>query len=217
MRGIVIDLDGTIIKSEIAIEKIFNKLLSKYNFLKLNPDWKDGISKGGIYLIKKAFGSSVKNKAKILKEFREEYKKVKHTKSDLYCGVLKFLKFFKKNNIKVFLCTNKPSYLVRKILNDLKINSFFCKIWCRDQLSLKKPSLKLANYIKNYFKGLNIEKYMIIGDSEVDIKLSNFFGKDCVLWVFKNGYLINDKRIDNYHLFTYSDFNFRKIKLIINE
>ena len=34
MRGVVIDLDGTIIKSEIAIEKIFNKLLSKYNFLK---------------------------------------------------------------------------------------------------------------------------------------------------------------------------------------
>jgi beta-phosphoglucomutase-like phosphatase (HAD superfamily) len=59
MRGVIIDLDGTIIKSEIAIEKIFNKLLSKYKFLKLNTNWKDGISKGGTYLIKKAFGISV--------------------------------------------------------------------------------------------------------------------------------------------------------------
>jgi len=217
MRGVIIDLDGTIIKSEIAIEKIFNKLLSKYNFLTLRTNWKDGISKGGIYLIKKAFGSSVKNKAKILKEFRELYKKIKHENSDLYHGVLKFLKFLKKNNIKVFLCTNKPNYLVKKILKDLKISSYFSKIWCRDELSLKKPSLKLANYIKDYFKKINIKKYVMMGDSEVDIKLSNFFGKDCALWIFKNGYLIKNKDIDKYYLFTYNDYNLRKLKLLINE
>jgi phosphoglycolate phosphatase len=216
MRGVIIDLDGTIIKSEIAIEKIFNKLLSKYKFLKLNPNWKDGISKGGTYLIKKAFGVSVKNKAKMLEEFRELYKKIKHENSDLYCGVLKFLKFFKKKDIKVFLCTNKPNYLVKKIIKDLKINSYFSKIWCRDELSLKKPSLKLAIYIKDYFKNLNITKFVMIGDSEVDIKLSNFFGEDCVLWIFENGYLIKKKNIDNYYLFAYDDYNFRKIKSIIN-
>lgn len=217
MRGVIIDLDGTIIKSEIAIEKIFKKLLSKYIFLRLDDNWKDGISLGGEDLIQKAFGSSTKNKTKILKEFRKEYGKVKHKQSHLYYGALKFLKFFKKNNIKVFLCTNKPAQLVKKILNDLKIEQYFSKIWCKDQRSLKKPSLQLANYIKSYFKTFGIKNYIMIGDSEVDIRLSEFLGRNCELWIYKKGYFINKKKINRYYTFTYNDFNFRKIKSILIE
>ena len=215
MRGVIIDLDGTIIKSEIAIEKIFKKLALRYNFLKLNANWKDGISLGGEHLIQKAFGSSAKNKIKTLKEFRKEYIKVKHKQSHLYYGVLKFLKFFKKNNIKVFLCTNKPAKLVKKILNDLKIESYFNKIWCRDQFNLKKPSLKLAKYIKSYFKTFGIKKYIMIGDSEVDISLSKFLGRNCELWIYKKGYLLNKKKIVGSYTFTYNFYNLRKIKSIL--
>ena len=67
------------------------------------------------------------------------------------------------------ICTNKPSVLTNKVLENLSLKKYFETVICGDSLRFKKPdSRPLLEAIKDL--GSNSESSIFIGDSEVDMK-----------------------------------------------
>ena len=71
--------------------------------------------------------------------------------------------------MKLGICTNKPSNLTNKVLENLNIRKYFETVICGDTLRVKKPDPKpLLEAINNL--GSKPELSIFVGDSEVDMK-----------------------------------------------
>ena len=192
IKAIIFDLDGTLIDSDQDILKIINFI--RFNYLNKKKVQINKIAnytaKGGNDLIKKTIS---KNKTKIyLNLFRDLYKNQKIRKSLVQPGVIKFFKFLKSKNIKIYICTNKPKFLTSKIINSTNLVKYISKYFCSDEYFYKKPDksffLKIIKLIK-----IHKNKILYIGDSLIDYE----FCKNSLLKfvLFKNKRVNYPKKI----------------------
>lgn len=169
IKAVIFDLDGTLIDSDKDIQKIINYI--RINFLnkkKININKiANYVSKGGDTLIKKTLS---KNKPKFyLNIFRKIYLEQKINKKLILPGVINFLKFLKINNVKIYICTNKPRDLTIKFIKNTRLNEFIDEYFCPDEYKVKKPNNKFFLKILKKIK-INKEQIIYIGDSMIDLK-----------------------------------------------
>ncbi|WP_415289756.1 HAD family hydrolase [Candidatus Pelagibacter sp. Uisw_136] len=169
IKAFLFDLDGTLIDSDKDIQKIINYI--RINFLnkkKININKiANYVSKGGDTLIKKTLSE---NKPKFyLNMFRKIYLEQKINKNLILPGVINFLKFLKTNNIKIYICTNKPRDLTSKFIKNTRLNEFVDEYFCPDEHKVKKPNNKFFLKILKKIK-INKEQIIYIGDSMIDLK-----------------------------------------------
>ena len=169
IKAVIFDLDGTLIDSDKDIQKIINYI--RINFLnkkKININKiANYVSKGGDTLIKKTLS---KNKPKFyLNIFRKIYLQQKINKKLILPGVINFLKFLKINNVKIYICTNKPRDLTIKFIKNTRLNEFVDEYFCPDEYKVKKPNNKFFLKILKKIK-INKEQIIYIGDSMIDLK-----------------------------------------------
>ena len=169
IKAVIFDLDGTLIDSDKDIQKIINYI--RINFLnkkKININKiANYVSKGGDTLIKKTLS---KNKPKFyLNIFRKIYLQQKINKKLILPGVINFLKFLKINNVKIYICTNKPRDLTIKFIKNTRLNEFIDEYFCPDEYKVKKPNNKFFLKILKKIK-INKEQIIYIGDSMIDLK-----------------------------------------------
>lgn len=190
IKAIVFDLDGTLINSSLTVLDILNQIRRKYlNKKKINlKKISKFLSIGGKILIKKTL--QIKKEKEIisyLKIFRHIYLSKKFNTQDIFPNVINFLKRLKKKNIKIIICTNKNSKLVKKIVNESPFRKYVNFFVTSDMVNSYKPDKVFLDFI---FKKTNISKdnLLYIGDSQIDLKLCN----DCNInfLLFKNS--IND-------------------------
>ena len=169
IKAVIFDLDGTLIDSDKDIQKIINYI--RINFLskkKINiKKIANYVSKGCDTLIKKTLS---KNKPKFyLNIFRKIYLEQKINKKLILPGVINFLKFLKINNVKIYICTNKPKDLTIKFIKNTRLNEFVDEYFCPDEYKVKKPNNKFFIKILKKIK-INKEQIIYIGDSMIDLK-----------------------------------------------
>lgn len=190
IKAIVFDLDGTLINSSLTVLGILNQIRRKYlNKKKINLKKISKIlSVGGKILIKKTL--QIKKEKEIisyLKIFRHIYLSKKFNNQDIFPNVINFLKRLKKKNIKIIICTNKNSKLVKKIVNESPLRKYVNFFVTSDMVNSYKPDKIFLDFI---FKKTSISKnnLLYIGDSQIDLKLCN----DCNInfLLFKNS--LND-------------------------
>jgi phosphoglycolate phosphatase len=190
IKAIVFDLDGTLINSSLTVLDILNQIRRKYlNKKKINlKKISKFLSIGGKILIKKTL--QIKKEKEIisyLKIFRHIYLSKKFNTQDIFPNVINFLKRLKKKNIKIIICTNKNSKLVKKIVNESPFRKYVNFFVTSDMVNSYKPDKVFLDFI---FKKTNISKdnLLYIGDSQIDLKLCN----DCNInfLLFKNS--LND-------------------------
>jgi phosphoglycolate phosphatase len=186
IKAIVFDLDGTLINSSLTVLDILNKIRRKnLNKKKINlKKISKFLSVGGKILIKKTL--QIKKEEEVnfyLKIFRNIYFSKKFSTQDIFPNVINFLKKLKKKNIKIIICTNKNSKLVKKILNESPFKKYVNFFVASDVVNSYKPDKIFLDYI---LKKTNIPKdnLLYIGDSKIDFKLCN----DCNInfLLFKN-------------------------------
>ena len=193
---IVLDLDGTLIETAPDLINAHNHVMKKFGFrTKYENDIKKLVGKGASSLITRSvWGEAKKNikkidddkiKKEMVNEFIDYYSKNICVESKLLNGVENFLKWSKKNNISLGVCTNKQEYLAVDLLKQIKINHYFEYVAGSNTFDFCKPDPRHLTNVIEIMQG-DVKKSIMIGDSETDSETAKSAGVPFIL--VENGY-----------------------------
>ena len=179
---IVLDLDGTLVETAPDLINAHNHVMKKFGFKTMyENDIKKLVGKGASSLITRSvWGQAQKNikkidddktKKEMVKEFIDYYSKNICVESKLLNGVENFLKWSKKNNISLGVCTNKQQYLAEDLLKEIKINNYFEYVAGSNTFDYCKPDPRHLTNVIEIMQG-DVKKSIMIGDSETDSNAS---------------------------------------------
>ena len=210
---ILFDLDGTLVDTAPDLMGAHNHVMRKYGYpTKSTEDIRSLVGQGAGAMIgrsiwgqaKKEFGkiNDEKIKAEMVKEFIIFYGKNIINESTLINGVVEFLKWCKKENISMAVCTNKQEYLAIDLLKKIGIYDYFEYVAGHDTFSYCKPDPRHITDIIEILGG-DIKKSLMIGDSETDANAAKAASVPVIL--LENGY--TEKNVDEiYHNHLIKDF-----------
>ena len=216
---VLFDLDGTLIDTAPDLMNAHNHVMQKFGYeTKSTNEIRNLVGKGAASMIGRSLWNQARKelkkiddekiKSKMVDEFIDYYGKNIAVESKLIPGVLEFLKWCKKNNISMAVCTNKQERLAIDLLKKLDLFKFFEYVAGSDTFAFNKPDPRHLTDVVEIIGG-DLKKTMMIGDSEVDA-MSAYNAKVPFVLV-KDGYTEKtEKEIKHDELI--SDFvNFEKI------
>ena len=216
---ILFDLDGTLVDTAPDLMNAHNYVMKKYGYpTKSTEDIRNLVGKGARALIgrsiwgqaKKEFHSveDLKLKEQMSIDFINYYGKNIINESTLIDGVEIFLKWCKKKNISMAICTNKQEHLAIDLLKKIKIYDYFEYVAGCNTFEYCKPDPRHLVSVIDIING-DIKKSLMIGDSETDANAA----KEALipLILLENGYT-EKKSNQIYHDHLIKDFiNIEKI------
>ena len=172
------DLDGTLVDTAPDLMNAHNHVMRKFGYeTKSTDDIRKLVGQGAGSLIgrsvwgqaKKEFGqiNDDKIKKEMVSEFIDFYGKNINVESKLATGVYDFLKWSKKNNISMGVCTNKQEHLAIDLLKKIKIFDFFEYVAGSNTFDFCKPDPRHLTNMIEIMQG-DLKKSLMIGDSETD-------------------------------------------------
>ncbi len=171
MKVVIFDMDGTLIDSKKDITISINHVRKvNYNLAPLSEEF-----------VVEAINMHDRNLAKLFYETdiylrRDKNLFEKHYNSQcienvyLYEGVAQMLERLRHEGIKLSVATNAPTKFAKRMLEHLKVSSFFDKIIGADMVSESKPSPEMLNMIlEHYDFDINAHKGWMVGDNSKDV------------------------------------------------
>jgi phosphoglycolate phosphatase len=210
---ILFDLDGTLVDTAPDLMNAHNHVMKKYGYpTKSTEEIRNLVGKGAGALIgrsiwgqaKKEFHSVDDRKIKdqMSKDFVNYYGKNIINESTLIEGVLEFLKWCKKENISMAVCTNKQEHLAIDLLKKIRIYDYFEYVAGSNTFDYCKPDPRHLTSVIEILNG-DIKKSLMIGDSETDANSAKEASIPVIL--LENGY--TEKNTDEiYHNHLIKDF-----------
>lgn len=168
IKGIIFDLDGTLIRLPIQYNEVFKKLQIFFN---TNDEFKPLIptivkkSKNDPKIIQNAFNLICKEEIIATKNF------------EIIDDAIDILKYFKKNNYSICLVTMQCFDAAKIILDRMKIFELFSSIITRD--TIYERSLQIEKSIQ--FLGLSKNEILMVGDRINDVISANKVGCSVIL------------------------------------
>ena len=178
-KCIIFDLDGTLIDSGPDLANSLNYVLKKQGFKDVNQSILGSLIGGGAeMMIRKGFEHieakiDEKKIETYISQFLEYYYNNCTNQTKLYEGVENTLKYLKKVNIKVCLCTNKRQYLTNKIMKEFNFEHYFDFVLGSSKELQMKPSVQMLEFCLKKLKINSSEQCVMIGDSDNDILPAN--------------------------------------------
>lgn len=169
MINIIFDLDGTLINSAGDVVYCLKKAYCSISELS-NIEISESFIGPPLYeLIKRITpGISDEQTDIIIKEFRNCYDNSSFSKTRLNEGVYKLIKDLKNLKIKIFIATNKPFFVTKKILKTLKIDDFDDVITLDVVAGKKMDKTEMISHIINKWN-IKKENTIMVGDDASDI------------------------------------------------
>ena len=210
---ILFDLDGTLVDTAPDLMHAHNHVMKKFGYpTKSTEQIRNLVGKGAGAMIgrsiwgqaKKEFSkvNDEKIKKEMVTEFVDYYGKNIINESTLINGVKEFLKWCKKENISMAVCTNKQEYLSNDLLKKIGIYEYFEYVAGSDTFDYCKPDPRHLTAVVEILDG-DLKKTMMIGDSETDANAAKAAGIPMIL--LEDGY--TEKNIDEiYHNHLIKDF-----------
>lgn len=166
IKGIIFDIDGTLISTNELIFASFNHVTKKY----LNKSFSDAeiISLFGPtedYILQKMMKEKYEEARKDYFEFYSTNHDRMTKKID---GIYELIKSMKEKNIFLSIYTGKGRTSTKITLEKLGIINFFDMIISGDDVENHKPSPEGINVFLNEFN-LNPENVLMVGDAPADI------------------------------------------------
>ena len=209
---ILFDLDGTLVDTAPDLMGAHNHVMKKFGFhQKELADIKHLAGRGAWIMMQRSFREEItdeKVKKEMLKEFIDHYAKNIDKGSVPIKGVVDFLKWAKLKKISMAVCTNKQERLAVDLLKKIKLAEYFEYIAGCDTFDFNKPDPRhLTNVVE--ILGGNINKTIMVGDSEVDSQSA--YNAKVPFILVEDGY--TEKSVDQIpHDILVKDFtNFEKI------
>ena len=176
IKGVIFDLDGTLIDTTHEIQHIFNQLLESYSLPKRSFDFfKENIGNGVEDLLQKSLPSGYsRNISPMLEKVKEIYSENLNKKSRPFEGIKEILDLLNENGIQIGIITNKMHHLAVRCVDTFFPYYPLITIGA-GHLHPKKPSPDSALVLAGEFKTKPSE-ILFIGDSSVDIKTAKNAG-----------------------------------------
>ena len=208
---ILFDLDGTLVDTAPDLMDAHNHVMKKFGFHQKNlGDIKHLAGRGTWVMMQRSFREKItdeKVKKEMVKEFVDHYTKNIDKGSKPIKGVVDFLKWAKSKKISMAVCTNKQERLAVDLLKKIKLAEYFEYIAGSDTFDFNKPDPRhLTNVVE--ILGGNINKTIMVGDSEVDSQSA--YNAKVPFVLVEDGY--TEKKVDQIpHDIVIKDFiNFEK-------
>ena len=193
---IIFDLDGTLVDTAPDLISAHNYVMKKFGYQsKSTEDIRKLLGKGAKSLIGRAVWGQAKNefgkidddgiKKEMVAEFVNYYGKNIANESKLISGALDFLKWCKKNNISMGVCTNKQDYLAIDLLKKINVYNYFEYVAGSNTFDYCKPDPRHLTNIVEIMQG-DLDKSLMIGDSETDSNTAKAANIPFIL--LENGY-----------------------------
>ena len=219
---VLFDLDGTLIDTAPDLMNAHNHVMQKFGYeTKSTNEIRNLVGKGAASMIGRSLWNQARKelkkiddeeiKSKMVDEFIDYYGKNIAVESKLLPGVLEFLKWCKKNNISMAICTNKTEHLAVDLLKQINVYDYFEYVAGYNTFDYCKPDPRHLTNVIEIIQG-ELKKSIMIGDSETDSESAKAAGLPFIL--VEDGY--TDKTINEiYHNHLIKDFN--GIEQIINK
>ncbi len=210
---ILFDLDGTLVDTAPDLMHAHNHVMKKFGYpTKSTEQIRNLVGKGAGAMIgrsiwgqaKKEFSkvNDEKIKKEMVSEFVKFYGKNIINESTLIDGVKEFLKWCKKENISMAVCTNKQEYLSNDLLRKIGIYDYFEYVAGSDTFDYCKPDPRHLTTVVEILDG-DLKKTIMIGDSETDANAAK--AAEIPMILLEDGY--TEKNIDEiYHNHLIKDF-----------
>ena len=209
---VVFDLDGTLVDTAPDLMLAHNHVMKKFGYPSKSLDeLKSAVGHGAGAMIGRSIWSQAKKelssinekiKNEMTDEFISYYSKNILNESTLVSGVKDFLKWCKKKNISMAVCTNKTEHLAVDLLKKIGIYDYFEYVAGSDTFDYCKPDPRHLTSVVEILDG-DIKKTIMIGDSETDANAAK--AAEIPIILLKDGY--TEKNIDEiYHNHLINDF-----------
>lgn len=173
IRGIIFDLDGTLIDSIEDIGDSLNRTLNKLGLREYSKeDYKQMVGGGFRNLVEKAVASNVDQ---VLEGFQLEYSRGYLNKTKPYEGIINLLDQLVERKILIAINTNKYEEFIGSIVDKYFSDYNFVDIIGFNERIELKPSPMGAEIILDKM-GLRREEILYVGDSSVDIETAKNAG-----------------------------------------
>lgn len=198
MDSVLFDLDGTFADTSVDMCNALNIVLRKNNFKIVDcAGLKTHISKGAIGIIE--YASQINGRpidSSLLRaQFLQEYSENTFVYTKTIDGIDQVLEYFKKNNIKWGIVTNKHSKYAKKILFGLNLTKKCECLITGDMLEDAKPSPEgLLLAAKNM--SIDVKNSVYIGDDSRDILAGKKAGMYTIAANF--GFVNNEEDINTW-------------------
>ena len=171
-KGIIFDLDGTLVNSLEDISDAMNKVLQGLNFPTHTYDtYQYFIGSGLRNLVSKALPATNNSDKQIEICFEcmiNEYREICTLKTKPYDGIVELLENLTSQNIKMAVFSNKADELTKKIASEIFPNHFDQAVGLSTE-ALKKPNPFEALEIGKKWN-LKPEEILFVGDSDIDMQ-----------------------------------------------
>lgn len=171
-KGIIFDLDGTLVNSLEDISDAMNTVLKGLNYPTHTYDtYQYFIGSGLQNLVSKALPATNNSDEQIEICFEcmiNEYREMCTVKTKPYEGIIELLQNLNSQNIKMAVFSNKADELTKKIAAEIFPNSFDTAVGLSTE-ELKKPNPFEALEIGKKWN-LKPEEILFVGDSDIDMK-----------------------------------------------
>ena len=210
---ILFDLDGTLVDTAPDLMRAHNHVMKKFGYpTKSTEEIRNLVGQGaGAMLGRSIWGQAKKEFSKVndekikkemVSEFVEFYGKNIINESTLINGVKEFLKWCKKENISMAVCTNKQEYLSNDLLKKIGIYDYFEYVAGSDTFDYCKPDPRHLTTVVEILDG-DLKKTIMIGDSETDANAAK--AAEIPIILLEDGY--TEKNINEiYHNHLIKDF-----------
>lgn len=181
IKGIVFDLDGTLIDSVPDLTAALNVVMAELKLPDVSPDlvlhW---IGNGMEMLVTRALShqgadTSVFNVQQAYQMCANAYAQLSGTYSVFFPGVRMVLKTLKQAGYPLAIVTNKPSRFLPHIIEDFGLEGVFDLVLGGDCVSACKPDPEPLFQISQHWQ-LQPEQLLMIGDSKNDIEAGKAAG-----------------------------------------
>ena len=188
-KGVIFDLDGTLLNTLEDLRDSVNYGLSKYNMpARSLEEIRRFVGNGAQKLIERAVpaGTAQAEQGQVLKAFQEYYGLHCNDKTDLYPGIRELLGELKRLDFPMVIVSNKPQEgvdaLNREYFQDFTAGAVGAREGVR-----KKPAPDMVTEALELL-GISAKEAVFVGDSEVDIATAIGAGMDCisVSWGFRS-------------------------------
>ncbi|QOG02796.1 HAD family hydrolase [Flavobacterium sp. MDT1-60] len=170
-KGIIFDLDGTLVNSLEDISDAMNTVLTDLNYPTHTYEaYQYFIGSGLRNLVSKALPASNNSENEIEVCFQNmitEYRKICTLKTKPYAGIVELLDDLVSRDIKLAVFSNKADELTKKIASEIFPDYFNTAVGLSTE-ALKKPNpFEAIEISKNW--NLKTEEIIFIGDSDIDM------------------------------------------------